>query len=199
MLDLDSFLAQMEFLASVKGWKLDEFTLKGIYEKLHIPTNNNEPLVDDKAFSEIAGKLLDDPYAKPDAVVRACREHRKIQQNSSPPPALPPAPAVAKPCPEFVKFKRLGREVVSKGVSFRYASRPPHNLPTRLSQSSTCKHSTNGEPLCNRSQTCKCLQEWDDRPLTDEDWQLAANTDPAKAIANALGFRTVEGGGNYAT
>ena len=107
MLNLEVFQEFMDFLIEAKGWKLSDFSSRTIYDMI-------QPLVNDAAFADIASKVLDQEHAKPDALVKACREHRKIQQNSAP-PALPPA-RMPRVCDEQIKFSARVRKLLSARV-----------------------------------------------------------------------------------
>lgn len=167
MLELNHYLVNIEFLSQTKQWNLSEGSLMAMYDLI-------SDIVDDDAFSTIASKLLDDEYAKPDSVVRACRENRKIQVNAKPPElALPPA-ETSKLCPEFVRVCRQMRAMKDKTLP-RFESSCTHGLP--------CKKPTMQIGVIH---FCKCLAEWNAQPLSDRDWELAAASDPGTVIAGGL-------------
>lgn len=170
LVDYEKFSYDVDVLAVLKGWHLgdtEDATAKAINRLfMMFPKDaaTKRPRIHEEQWEQAYNAVLDNPYAKA-ADLKGQYVALRLQSAQTAPadvPALPPAPDTRnlkndKGGEEYVRFKRFHRQLVEL---------------RRQGKKNFGKD--------------EYQRQWQ-APLTVEDWALASNTDPAKAVSDAVG------------
>jgi len=165
------FSDQLTEIAPLLGWRLDARAIQSLWRRL--PSE-----LDDACLMDAVNDAVESQARVPAMLMEFYKQRRRqsVQAAELSRPQLPPASHEGRPCREFVQVCRMMRE--------RREGRFPD-------LKAACQHRKGDLPHCEAaSLDCRCLAEWNARPLTDEDWQLGRATEPAAAVAAGFGMAT---------
>lgn len=187
-IEFDEFKYELLDLCDIKGWKVPrDSAIESLYDDFPTDPLTKQTTIDADDFQEAVRDVRQSEYrGDPGALLKAYKTVRrtKLKEIAESAPLPAPAKHEGRPCTEFVRVCRQMR-AMREG-----------RLP-KFRQS--CPHQPNGRPACEGTaqrldhgnyEPCRCLAEWNARPLTDEDWALGRKTEPAAAVAQGFGMAT---------
>lgn len=171
-LSIEDFYGQVDFLATIKVWKLEPTAIRGMYDLFPHNAATGQVSIDPDAFAKACTAVMDTEFAKPADLLKEYKAERLRQREADKPKPLPPAPPDPTPSDEALKVRRFVRMQQRRQW-------PPADCPG-------CKvPATSGDGKSH----CACYAKLWAQPLTDEDRGVLT---PQAVVADALGFKHVQ-------
>ncbi|MGD1939960.1 MAG: hypothetical protein ACFB0G_01480 [Leptolyngbyaceae cyanobacterium] len=185
-LEFEQFKGEMRDLCEIKNWRiLSDDALRSLYDQFPQDTATKATVIDLKDFQQAVADLMQSEY-RGDAgqILKAYRANRlhRVREETESRPMPQAATHHGRPSEEFVRVCRLMR-AMREGSLPKFRQR--------------CNHRPHGRPACEGVATrsgvgdgyaaCRCYAEWNDRPLSEDDWRMGRETAPAAAISQYAG------------
>ena len=156
-------------IAPLLNWNLTDRAIKSLWRRLP-----NE--VDDECLMGALEDAVEAQARVPAMLTELYKQRRRqaVSEQAGKKPRLAPDRHDGKPCVEFVQVCRMVREMKAGQFPDLKAA---------------CQHlSSDEKPHCgSHSLDCRCLAEWNARPLTEEDWRIGRATEPNAPLASFAG------------